>query len=186
MPKLHPSVTSTKSCCISNDFSILLSQWLRPDRGVHPEGEKMIQYSLAYLNAVSPKGENSQSSCALSVDVSVTYPVGTDLQSRTLLKTFWQAAICQSRDKAELSIRTVILDFVFLSRALHEVFEQNKSNILLRYTFFFSHKSEIFCFLMWSFLGFFGKIIERMTLLLVHYFKDVCLDCAGFHDSVVM
>lgn len=43
---LYPSVTSTRGCCILNHFSILLAQWLSPDRGVHPEDEKMIQYSL--------------------------------------------------------------------------------------------------------------------------------------------
>lgn len=115
IPKLYPSVTSTKGCCILNHFSILLSQWLSPDRGVHPEGEKMIQYSLVYLNAVSSQQENSQS-CALSLAVSVIYPLRTDLQSRTLLKTFWQAVSCQSRDKAELNTPMLIsADFAFPS-----------------------------------------------------------------------
>lgn len=54
----------------------------------------MIQYSLVYLNAVSPQQENSQS-YALSVAVFVIYPPRTDLQSRTLLKTFdRQLAAC--------------------------------------------------------------------------------------------
>lgn len=146
MPKLYPSVTSTKGCCILNHFSILLSQWLSPDRGVHPEGEKMIQYSLVYLNAVSPQWENSQS-CALSVAVSVIYPLRTDLQSRTLLKTFWQAVSCQSRDKAELNAPMLIPDFAFLSfweLSIKYLNKVSQTYCLGMYIFFINQRRSVF------------------------------------------
>lgn len=153
----------------------------------------MIQYSLVYLNAVSPQQENSQS-YVLSVAVSVIYPQRSDLQSRTLLKTFWQAASCQSRDKAGLTMPMLISDFAFLSfwelsiKYLNKIIPMCCLDMYL-FFFFFLLKSERFCFLKLPCVIFEKKKkdFEIMILLLAHHFRDVYPNTVCvLQDGVVM